>query len=207
MTSEDPPPGGSDLGDPVWDPWRPEEIARRLAGVTVPWYVAGGWAVDLFLGRQTRDHGDLEIGVPAGSFGAVRSALEGYEFDVVGFGNLRWPVDSPAAFDLYHQTWLREPATGIYRLDVFREPHDGDIWVCRRDESIRLPYSQIIRFNPAGIPYLAPEIVLLFKAKWTQPKDEADFAGVRPLLGAAERAWLLRSLIRIHPGHPWITVL
>ena len=37
-----------------WAPWTPKEVAERLKDVTVPWYVAGGWAIDLFLGRQTR---------------------------------------------------------------------------------------------------------------------------------------------------------
>ncbi len=52
----------------AWDAWRPERVAERLAGVDVPWYVAAGWAVDLFLreqgpGPQSRPHDDLEIGV------------------------------------------------------------------------------------------------------------------------------------------------
>lgn len=32
--------------------------------------------------------------------------------------------------------------TGNYLLDVFREPHDGDTWVCRRDQTIRLPVAR-----------------------------------------------------------------
>jgi hypothetical protein len=52
-----------------WDAWRPEEIARRLAGVGAPWYVAAGWALELFLGEQRREHEDLEIGVPAARLG------------------------------------------------------------------------------------------------------------------------------------------
>jgi hypothetical protein len=28
----------------AWDAWTPAEIARRLAGVQAPWYVAAGWA-------------------------------------------------------------------------------------------------------------------------------------------------------------------
>jgi Aminoglycoside-2''-adenylyltransferase len=199
------PPGGSQLSDPIWDAWRPEQIARLLAGTAVPWYVAGGWAIDLFRGEQTREHEDLEIGIPAGSFAAVRSALAAYEFDVVG-DNHCWPVDSPALHQM-HQTWVREPATGVYRLDIFREPHDGDIWICRRENSIRLPYAQVISFTPAGIPYLAAEIALLFKAKGTRPKDEVDFAGALPVLSAAQRAWLRQSLIQVHPGHPWIAML
>jgi hypothetical protein len=41
--------------DAGWEPWRPEEAARRLSEVGVPWYVAAGWAIDLFLGRQRVD--------------------------------------------------------------------------------------------------------------------------------------------------------
>jgi hypothetical protein len=70
------------------------------------------------------------------------------------------------------QTWIRERDTGIYRLDIFREPHEGDTWICRRDRSIRLPYEQIIVTSPDGIPYLVPHIVLLFKAKHHRPKDK-----------------------------------
>jgi hypothetical protein len=69
------PPGGTEVIDPPWDPWRPADIARLLAGVTAPWCVAGGWAIDLFLGRQTREHGDLEIAVPASAFPVIRDAL------------------------------------------------------------------------------------------------------------------------------------
>ena len=38
-----------------------------------PWYVAGGWAVDLHLGRPTREHEDLEIGVPRERFAEVEA--------------------------------------------------------------------------------------------------------------------------------------
>ena len=31
----------------------------------------------------------------------------------------RWPVHDPA-FDVLHQTWVGESATGVYRLDIFR---------------------------------------------------------------------------------------
>ena len=50
----------------LWDAWTPNVAAERLRGVTAPWYVAAGWALDLFRGGQTREHEDLEIAVPAG---------------------------------------------------------------------------------------------------------------------------------------------
>jgi hypothetical protein len=106
------------------------------------------------------------------------------------------------------QTWVREPATGVYRLDIFREPQRGGAWVCRRDETIRLPYERIIRRTADGIPYLVSEIVLLFKARHSaEPKNQADFAGARPLLDAAAAGWLRWALARVHPGHAWLGAL
>jgi hypothetical protein len=200
------PPGGTEVLDPAWEPWHPADIARLLAGVGVPWYVAGGWAIDLFLGRQTREHGDLEIAVPSPAFAAIRAALAAYEFDVVGSGR-RWPLDSPA-FRVMHQTWVREPGTGVYRADVFREPERDGGWVCRRDESIWLPYEDLIRRTGDGIPYLAPEIGLLFKAeRAAEPRNQADFAATVPWLGGDAADWLRWALQRVHPGHPWIAAV
>jgi Aminoglycoside-2''-adenylyltransferase len=202
VTEVELPPGGREVGDPPWDPWQPADIARLLRGLQAPWYVAGGWALDLFRGRQTRAHSDLEIAVPAPDFGAVRQALAGYVFEVAGSGRL-WPIGSPA-FDLMHQTWVSDPATGAYRLDIFREPQRDGMWVCRRDQSIRMPYGQIIRRTPDGIPYVIPEIALLFKAKHLAlAKNQADFDASLPLLDDAALAWLERALRRVHPDHAW----
>ena len=51
---------------------------------------------------------------------------------------------------------MRDPATGNYLLDVFCEPHDGDAWMCRGDEKIRLTDRDIIHHTHYGIPFLAP---------------------------------------------------
>ena len=200
------PAGGEPIGeDPPWDAWQPTEVAERLREVEAPWGVAAGWALDLFRGRQTREHEDLEIAVPVRRFVEVQAALPGYEFDVVGSGR-RWPLEHEA-FDEMHQTWVREPDTGIYRLDVFREPHQDDTWICRRDESIRLPYGEVIERTDDEIPYVVPEIVLLFKARHDRPKDHADFEGTLPLLSDERRSWLADALRWVHPGHVWLDKL
>ncbi|HEY6746899.1 MAG TPA: hypothetical protein VI357_14405 [Mycobacteriales bacterium] len=186
--------------------WSPGEVAERLAGVATPWYVAAGWALDLFRGRQTREHGDIEIGVPAAGFPEIRDRFRGYAFDAAGSGRI-WPDAGPDVLAAVHQTWLRDPATGDYLVDVFREPHDGGTWICRRDEAIRRPYQEIIRRTPGGIPYLAPEFVLLFKAKATRPKDQADFDATVPHLTADGRAALAGLLAQVHPGHRWLAEL
>jgi hypothetical protein len=70
-----------------------------------------------------------------------------------------------------------------------------------------MPYEELIRFTAGGIPYARPEVTLLFKAKHTRPKDEADFKAVLPRLGEAERRWLADALALVHPGHHWLAEL
>ncbi|MGW1846872.1 nucleotidyltransferase domain-containing protein [Streptomyces sp. NPDC001966] len=212
--SEQLPSGGIELSpdeiealDSRWSScWTPSEVAQRLAGIGTPWYVAAGWALDLFRGRQTRVHGDIEVAIPAARFPEVRCRFPGYVFDAVGSGRI-WEDATPEALAAVHQTWLRDPATGDYLLDVFREPHDGDTWICRRDERIRFPYSDVIHHTQDGIPYLAPELVLLFKAKHARRKDQTDFDATVPHMTPAQRETLAGLLARVHPGHPWLTDL
>jgi len=189
----------------AWEAWHPRQLADRLRDLPVPWYVAAGWSVDLFRGEQTRAHGDLEFAVPAAHFALLPPLFPELDFWVPAGEGVLVPLTASAlADDSQHQTWAWDPAAGRWRFDVFREPHDGDVWICRRDEQrIRRPYPEIIRHTADGIPYLAIEAVLLFKAKHARAKDEADFTGVLPLLSQAERGWLDATLGLIHPDHPW----
>ncbi|MFI9172352.1 nucleotidyltransferase domain-containing protein [Streptomyces lincolnensis] len=206
-----PPPGGvvpdaEELSARWADAWRPEHVAERLAGVRAPWCVAAGWALDLFRGAQSRPHGDLEIAVPAAQFAEIRDRFPEYLWDAVGWGRI-WAAADAEVLAATHQTWLRDPASGQFLFDAFREPHEGLTWICRRDDGLRLPYDAIIERTAEGIPYLAPELVLLFKAKAARPKDQADFDGTLPLLDRARRDALSGWLERIHPGHRWLADL
>ncbi len=189
----------------AWDAWRPSEVAHHLRDVETPWYVTAGWALDLFRGGQTRDHDDLEIAVPASGFTEIQRALSDFDLYVIGDGRAH-PLTSEA-LAAHHQTWVRERAAGVWRLDVMREQWDRETWVFRRDTRIRLPADRVIAHTADGIPYARPEVALLYKAKSARPKDDDDFAGVLPLLDPAGRRWLAEALALIHPGHGWIESL
>lgn len=115
--SERPPAGGIELSpadiealDARWSlPWTPSEVTQRLAGIAAPWYVAAGWALDLFRGRQTREHGDIEIAVPAARFPEIRDRFPGCAFDAVSSGRI-WANATPEALARTHQAWLRDLA-------------------------------------------------------------------------------------------------
>ena len=108
------------------------------------------------------------------------------------------PTRSPLAI-------RRGPWTGTagrWRLDVFREPHDGDVWICRRDARIRRPYADLIRRDANGLPFLTPEVVLLFRAKAPRDKDFTDLAGTLPPRRRPAPVARRRAGPR-HPDHPW----
>jgi len=194
--------------DDRWRPWTPVEVASRWRDWTRPWYVAGGWAIDLFLGQQTREHEDIEVGVPAAHFADFAQRLADCELFVVGSGRAApLATASEAALAEHHQIWVRDTACGVWRLDVFREPERDGQWVARRDPRIRLDYRHLILETADGIPFARPEVILLFKAKARRDKDEADFSRVLPRLDRQARDWLREALGLAHPGHPWIEVL
>jgi hypothetical protein len=192
-----------------WHAWRPEQVARLLEGVEAPWYVAAGWAIDLFLGGDHREHADLEIAVPNSRFDEIVDALRGLEIFVITGPHEATPLaEARDRLEEAHQSWVREPETGLWRFDVFREPSNDDTWLCRRDESIRLPFDEVIQWTDDGIPYGRPDIVVLFKAKHTdRDRDQADFEAVVPRLEPERRRWLAEALEQVHPGHPWLAEL
>ncbi len=193
--------------DAVWDAWRPEEAAARLAGIDVPWYVAAGWSIDLFLGNERREHEDLEIGAPADRFDEVEAALGELDFHVVTRGTAEPVAEAGALLETTHQTWGLDRPANVWRVDVFREPSAAGEWVSSRHPAIRLPYAELIEHTSGGIPYGRPEVALLFKAKQARPKDESDLAAVLPRLGPERRRLLAEWIALVHPGHFWLPEL
>ena len=187
--------------------WTPEQVAAALEGVAAPWAVAGGWALDLWLGAQTREHEeDLEIAVPTAFFPEIQARLEalGLKLFAIDDGQVIALETGEAPGRQTHQTWVMEPAVKGWRMDVFREPGDAQTWIYRRTGDLSAPRAWANGRNAAGIPYVAPQIVLLFKAKATRDKDQADFAIVAPRLSPEARDWLADALKATQPGHPWI---
>jgi hypothetical protein len=61
-------------------------IAPLMRGFNAPWCVAGGWALDLFLGRITRPHGDLELAIFRQDQHLLRQHLRDWIFQKVVAG-------------------------------------------------------------------------------------------------------------------------
>jgi len=191
----------------AWGAWHPTELAARLAEMNRPWCVVGGWALDLWHGRETREHHDLEFTVLRGDVGHFRRALGGMEFYTVSSSVFEFLPEYENPDPSISQIWCWDIHAKCWRVDIMIEPGTSETWICKRDPAITLPRAEAVRHSPDGVPYLAPAAILLLKAKHLRPKDVADFELALALLPASERHWLRDSLVTLHPGHPWIEML
>jgi hypothetical protein len=193
-----------------WQPWSPQEVAQFFAPLTVPWWIAGGWAIDLFLGRQMREHEDIDVQILRRDqqairalFGAwdVQAALSPPRDEMWPFRT--WRLDEALGVDI-HDVWCRPEPAQPWALQLMLADTQDNSWLFRRMPAIRRPVDTIGCVTDDGIPYLAPEIQLLYKAKGLRPKDEADFARVLPTLDQDRRQWFRNALTEAHPRHPWL---
>ena len=193
--------------DDAWEPWSPHDLFARLGGSDTNWYVVGGWALDLWHGAPTRAHEDLEFAVPASEVQRCRGILSGLEFFTVKDGRFdHFPKGETLPLDVW-QLWGADIGAGCWRVDMMADRGSPDVWVYKRDPSFTLPRAKAIRATAGGIRYLAPHLVLLFKARHAREKDHADFRNALPRLNASEKSSLCRWLEVLHPGHAWIQAL
>lgn len=193
-----------DLGR--WSPAQPAEIAEVFAEAEFPWWIAGGYAIELAVGQALRPHSDIDVLVLRRDQQRVRERLADWDLHVAdppGAGRLRpWRPGEFLELPL-NGLWCRRAPDAPWSLELMLDEAEGDQWVSRRHARVRLPIERVGRVTSDGIPYLAPEIQLFYKAKATQDKDEIDFEAALPLLDADQRTWLRKALEVCAPGHPW----
>ncbi len=192
------------------DPFHtPRLVCDLLAGFQRPWFIAGGWAIDLFLGAVTRPHDDIDIAMLRVDQRSLRAYLSGWQWTKVlpaPTGGLRRPWSG--------DEWLDPPLHELHasqkgrELEFLLNESDGQNWLFRRNPRVTLPLSRLGLSPGSGHPpILAPEVVLLYKAKDPQQRDEHDFRAALPALDPQRRAWLHDAIQTCHPGHHWLRQL
>jgi hypothetical protein len=194
-----------------WQPLSVRELAVALRGLASPWWIAGGWALDLFLGRQIRPHADIDVLILRPDQLTVQHHLSNWQLHKTGQSTpsklAPWPPGehldwSSGVFSL----WARRHDDDPWRFQLLLMETDGPDWIFRRDPRIRGPIDRLGWHTPGGLPILRPEIQLLYKAgPGRRPKDDADFVATAPALSADARSWLTEVLtLQFAREHPWI---
>ena len=169
------------------------------------WGVCGGWAIDLLLDRLTRPHKDVDIALLRRDQQTLYRYLRthGWNLDIAHEGTLtRWD-GAPLALPV-HTLWCRHPRHEPDFLEVLFNEDDGDHLLFRRDLSIRLRLEDAFRRSPGGWPILAPEMVLLYKSKYSDDDSRVDFLNALPALDERQRAWLREALSTLYGTHDWL---
>jgi hypothetical protein len=191
------------LADRPWARLPPSAAFEILADFPGRWWISGGWAIDLFLGRITRQHADLDVELFDRDQLLVQRHLAGWQLWQAGGGRLTpWQPGRTLRGDA-HQVWCRRGAEAPWAFELQFTPGGGHEWVFRRNPAIRRRLTDVLRTDARGLVYLAPEVQLLYKAKEGRARDEADFRAALPALSRDARRWLAAALAVVHPGHPW----
>ena len=177
----------------LWGEWdlslRPSDAATWFEGFPGTWAIAGGWAIELFVGRPVREHKDLDVAVARADAVLLHDQFAGWELLFPSPAGFRpWSAGEPLPDD-EHQLWCRRVTDGKWTHEIlFEDIRDGVLYY-RRDPSVTLPVDEAI-LTPDGIPFVAPQVQLLYKAKGARPRDAVDRAAAWRLMTPAQRSWL-----------------
>lgn len=171
-----------------------------LSSFQRPWFVAGGWAIDLFLGCETRIHQDVDIAVFRQDQLELRRHFSRWKWEKVINGTVMdWAPDEWSELPVHEL----HANSGEHRLEFLLNERREDHWEYRRDRTVVRSISQFqTRF---GFPTLPPELVLLFRSENPSPRDLTDFRKAWPQLNAEARQWLSEAMVKVRPI-TWNTV-
>jgi hypothetical protein len=192
-----------------WSPLSVDEVATAFEGMPVAWWIAGGWALDLFVGKTTRPHEDIDVLILRRDQLAVQKHLCDWQLFKTRQPDpphlAPWPTGEflePPMNDIWGR---REMNDGPWCFQIMLMETEGDRWVYRRLPTIGGSIADMGLTTDAGIPYLAPEIQLLYKSATGLQKDTEDLVNVLPVLTRRRAEWLLNCLRCQYPdGHAWI---
>lgn len=186
-----------------WEPLDPSNIAAFMAGFDRPWWIIGGWSIEVFTGVP-RPHEDMDISILSSHAEAFRVFL--------GDRWTAWNVDEGwfRPFDARFtdvradsQVWVRRNAQSPWILDVPFTPDSDGRWTNKRHLAHTEDLDDVTWVAADGLRYAKPEVTLMFKAAQAREKDRRDAEVALPLLDDEARRWLRGAVARIDPSHSW----
>ena len=201
----------SNLDPHYWKPLSISAVAGEMEGANIPWWIAGGFAFDLHVRRSLREHKDTDVAIlrrdhlSAQSFLSQRWRL----FKTNQPGLAPWPIGDSLPRSV-SDIWLRRDSRSPWAFQIMLDESDGENWLYRRHPEIRCLLQDIIAHTSDGIPYLRPEVQLLYKGGRSarRDKDFVDLQMMLPFLASAEIEWLCNALKMQFPqGHQWLDYL
>ena len=210
-----------------------KEINGMLKNQSFEYAFCGGYAIDLFLEKQTRPHGDVDIMTYWKDRDAVIVYMQslGYTvYEMIGDGKAHLISDISKQFKTKRNIacikdnstkavlsktekqdifYIDFPDIPQYKSDfvefLFNDKNDTDFLYARNHE-IRRVLDKAILFSD-DIPYLSPELCLLYKSTDTERNGyQHDYDAAMAKMNDEQKAWLNKALALVYDGnHKWIS--
>jgi hypothetical protein len=158
--------------------WRPVKVPglQKELGTFRDWVLCGGHSVALLAGRDTRRHGDIDIGVFRSQLRRCLRALGQERVFLCRNGtHVAWRGTAVPA-DV-HDIWITDRAGEFWALQVMVFDDHGGTVIYRRDRRLRWP-KRYHAISIDGVRVLNPFVTFLFKANQAarlRAKDIHDF--------------------------------
>lgn len=192
----------------------------------------GGFAIELFLNREIRKHGDIDISAYWSDRDHIIRFMQslGWQvYEMCGGGVAHRIIDISKQLktkrnifcfrdncelitltprddeDMYSIEFDHRGQTSLNFLEfLFNDRNTTDFLYARNNE-IALPLSDAILYEN-NIPYLAPELVLLYKSTDILRQGyQLDYDSALLKMNEGQKGWLKKSLLKMNPlGHKWI---
>lgn len=191
-----------------WQPLSVKEVCDLFDGAPFQWAVAGGYAIELFLGRSIRAHDDTDVLIFRDEQHQSQQWLSDWRL---------YAADPPGTLRLWNageylpaginDVWMHHPSVEAWQFQFMISEVEGEDWVSKRSPLIRGKRGDLIT-TYKGVPCLRAEVQLLYKAKGQRPKDEQDFHACLPQMSSEAKVWLKDKLTLLYPqGHDWLAHL
>lgn len=186
-----------------WQPYSLSEVRQKLNGLD--WILAGGVALQQFVGKAYRTHEDIDILVQRADQRSIPRYIPDKQLFVAEIPGQLTPFDVQKYYDKPIQDiWCLNSDHIAWSLQIMLFDAENGFWIYKRDPVIRLPLSQIY-FEKEGVKILKPEIQLLYKSNTVRPKDQLDFEAIIPLLSENAKLWLCEALMICYNNkHLWL---
>ena len=186
-----------------------QNVIKLIQGYNGTWAICGGWALDMFLGRVTRPHKDVDILIPRKEQLHIQDYLceQGWSMKVAVDGNLLpWQKGEFLKLPL-HCIWCSNDNYQPNFFELLLNEIDNEYFYFRRETTIAIPVDQILLQTEEGFPILAPEVVLLYKSKYDSIENDHDFNSIVKVLASKKKNWLRDMLVLLYGQHKWVKYL
>lgn len=171
-----------------------------------PWYIAGGWAIDIELGEVTRKHKDLDICIFREDAAYALNYFQDWDIHVTIPGENRLEPCKNIED-------LKLPRYGLHLykdnefLELLLTDRAEEEIVFRKNNEVRMKMKEFGK-GSATRPYVNPAWQLLFKSLSTRKEDEHDFKIYRDRIqDKSSMKWLRDSMITTNGNKEWIEEL